>query len=81
MTYLPLSNTKAIALRGLIGIFDLDTVTVSRHSRDFLSKAQQRGQVHDAGGDLPKSFALTDGGVWLSPLNSATLHKRLTSLR
>jgi len=77
--YLYLGGDKSVALRELIGIFDLDAVTVSGHSRDFLRQAQQRGRVHDAGGglDLPKSFALTDKGVALSPLNSITLQKRV----
>jgi len=80
--YLYLGGDRAIALRELIGIFDLDTVTVSKHSRDFLAQAQKQGRVHDAGGGLglPKSFVLTDQGVCLSPLNSATLQKRVDSL-
>jgi len=77
--YLYLGGDRAVALRELIGIFDLDTVTVSGHSRDFLRQAQRQGQVHDAGGghDLPKSFVLTEKGVVLSPLNSVTLQKRV----
>ena len=76
--YLYLGGDRAVALRELVGIFDLDTVTVSGHSREFLRQAQLRGRVHDAGGgqDLPKSFVLTDKGVALSPLNSVTLQKR-----
>ena len=80
--YLYLGGDRAIALRGLIGIFDLDTVTVQKHSRDFLAQAQQQGLVHDAGstlGLLPKSFVLTEDEVCLSPLNSTTLQKRLTN--
>ena len=78
--YLYLGGDRAVAWRDLVGIFDLDTVTVQKHSRDFLARAQQQGQVHDTGTlDLPKSFVLTDGGIYLSPLNSTTLQKRLTS--
>jgi len=77
--YLYLGGDIAVPLRALVGIFDLDTVTVSRHSRDFLRRAQQDGRVRDTGGgrDLPKSFVLTDKGVVLSPLGSATLQKRI----
>ena len=77
--YLYLGGDIAVALRGLVGIFDLDTVTVSKHSRDFLRRAQRDGRVRDAGGgrDLPKSFVLTDRGVVLSPLGSVTLQKRV----
>ena len=77
--YLYLGGSTAVALRELIGIFDLDTTTVQKQSREFLKLAQQAGRVHDAGGghDLPKSFVLTTKGVFLSPLNSATLQMRV----
>ncbi|MDR2688012.1 MAG: DUF370 domain-containing protein [Oscillospiraceae bacterium] len=78
--YLALGGA-VVRQRDILGIFDLDAVTVSHITRDFLRAAQERGQVRDAGGgyDLPKSFVLMDGGLWLSPLNSATLQKRCNS--
>ena len=86
--YLHLGGAAIIRQSDILGIFDLDAATVSYLTRDFLRAAQERGQVRDAGGgyDLPKSFVLTDasvsgGGVWLSPLNSATLQKRCNSLQ
>jgi len=81
--YLYLGGDKAVAHRDLIGIFDLDTTTVQKHSRDFLAQAQKQDLVHNAGNDLdlPKSFVLTNGGVCLSPHNSQTLQKRLTTRR
>jgi len=76
--YLYLGGDTALPLRSLIGIFDLDTVTVQKSSRDFLRQAQRDGRVHDvcAGAELPKSFVLADRGVLLSPLGSGTLQKR-----
>ena len=76
--YLYLGGEHAVTLNKLIGIFDLDTVTVSKHSRDFLARAQQNNQVQDACGafGLPKSFVLTQSEVCLSPHNSVTLLKR-----
>ena len=86
--YLHLGGGAVIRQRDILGIFDLDAATVSYLTRDFLRAAQDRGLVRDAGGgyDLPKSFILTDasvpgGGVWLSPLGSATLKKRCNSLQ
>jgi len=65
----------------ILGIFDLDAVTLSHISRDFLREAQQQDRVRDTGGgyDLPKSFVLTGDEVLLSPLSSATLQKRCNS--
>ncbi|MCL2446270.1 MAG: DUF370 domain-containing protein [Oscillospiraceae bacterium] len=76
--YLYLGGDKALRTRDILGIFDLDTVTVQAHSRAFLAQAQKLGLVHDAGGDLPRAFVLTSDGVWLAPVNTATLQKRAT---
>jgi len=74
--YLYLGGEKAIHTREILGIFDLDTVTVQAHSRAFLAQAQRQNQVHVAGGDLPRAFVLANDGVWLAPVNTATLQKR-----
>ncbi|MCL2532253.1 MAG: DUF370 domain-containing protein [Oscillospiraceae bacterium] len=76
--YLYLGGDKALRNNEILGIFDLDTVTVQAHSRAFLAQAQRKGIVHDAGGDLPRAFVLADDGVWLAPVNTATLQKRAT---
>ena len=65
----------------IIGIFDLDTATVSKRTRDFLNKAEKRGQVTYTGYELPKSFIITaktkgENKVYLSQLSSGTLLKR-----
>ena len=78
--YLNLSST-ILPHEDILGIFDLDAVTLSHISRDFLREAQLQNRVRDTGGgyDLPKSFVLTGSTVWLSPLSSATLQKRCNS--
>ena len=64
----------------MIGIFDLDTTTVSVKTRKFLRVAESEGAVIDLGGDLPKSFVLTDWPstttVYTSPVSSVTLGAR-----
>lgn len=44
----------------ILGIFDMDTATVSPVTRKFLSRAQRAGNVKNVSDDLPKSFVLTD---------------------
>ena len=44
----------------VIGIFDIDSVTVQKHSRDFLNKAQKEKEIEDITTDLPISFILAD---------------------
>ncbi len=67
----------------IIGIFDLDTSTVSKHSRNYLNKAQRDGEVITVTDDLPKSFIVcrnrdTKSGkiIYLSQISSQTLLKR-----
>ena len=60
----------------IIGIFDMDTSTVGKATRDFLTKAEQQKRVQYVNYDLPKSYVLTKETVYISPLNVSTLIKR-----
>ena len=80
--YLSLGSDMAVRDTSIIGIFDLDNTTCSKHTRAFLRLAEGNGQVVAAGEDLPKSFLLTSefgmNRVYLSQFNPATLEKRLS---
>ena len=80
--YLSLGSDMAVRDTSVIGIFDLDNTTCSKHTRAFLRQAEENGQVVAAGEDLPKSFLLTSefgmNRVYLSQFNPATLEKRLS---
>ena len=55
--YLYLGNGRYKKKEELIGIFDMDTATVSSVTRRFLSKKEKSG-VLSSDGELPKSFIL-----------------------
>ena len=78
--YLSIGNDMAVRDTSIIGIFDMDNTSTSKRTREFLSKAEQEGEVVPCD-DLPKSFVLTaEYGlhrVHLTALSSATLEKRL----
>ena len=78
--YLSIGNDMAVRESSIIGIFDMDNTSTSKRTREFLTKAEQEGQVIPCD-DLPKSFVLTaEYGfrrVHLTALSSATLEKRL----
>ena len=78
--YLHLGQDTIVNERDIVGVFDLDNSTVSRHTRDFLSKAQKEGRVVNVSMELPKSFVVcrdSEGEtVYLSQLSSATLLRR-----
>lgn len=79
--YLHLGMDKVITFDEIVGIFDLDTSTVSKNTRTYLAKAEKAGKVENVCYDLPKSFIVCrnkDGEekVYISQISSTTLMKR-----
>ncbi len=79
--YLHLGMDKVINFNDIIGIFDLETTTVSKRTRDYLAKAEKAGMVENVCYDIPKSFIVCrdrDGNerVYISQISSTTLLKR-----
>ena len=78
--YVPIGNDMAIRDRSIIGIFDLDNCSWSHRTREFLSRAEQNGEIIPVTDDLPKSFILTAeyglNKVYLVQFNSVTMEKR-----
>lgn len=77
--YLHLGQESIIRTRDILGVFDIDTTSISRHTRDFLAAAEKRGQVVNVSTELPKSFIVTVGkapDVYISQISASTLKKR-----
>lgn len=78
--YVPIGNDMAIRDRSIVGIFDMDNCTWSHRTREFLTKAEQNGEIIPVTDDLPKSFILTAeyglNKVYLVQFNSVTVEKR-----
>ena len=78
--YLSIGKDMAVRDSSIIGIFDLDNTSTSLRTREFLSQAEQNGEVVPCD-ELPKSFILTAeygfNRVYLTEYYSATLEKRL----
>ena len=85
MRMFALAPSVLLARDAVVGVFDLDTATVSKHTRDFLRRAQEAGAVISAGEDLPQAFIVTSAlvgesaqdCVYLSTQSSANLSKKL----
>ena len=79
--YLHLGCGTVVRQADLVGIFDLDTATVMKSTREFLRRAQARDEVAAVGEELPKSFVLTTRGgqqkIYLAAMGTGTLQKRL----
>ena len=84
--YLHLGNETVIKTEQIIGIFDLDTATVSKRTRDYLAKAEKKGDVITITAELPKSYIVCRAPdrpsgriIYLSQISSTTLLHRAVS--
>ena len=77
--YLHIGEDTLIKDKEIIGIFDMDTSTVNKATRDYLKKAETDKRVIYVHYDLPKCFVVTDDKVYVSPINTGTLNKRAKS--
>ncbi len=56
--YLHIGNGVSIKDKDLIGIFDLDTATISKITKKYISDNEKQGNVEYTDFDLPRSFVL-----------------------
>ena len=78
--FLHIGNGKSIKKDKIIGIFDLDTATVSSVTKNYINRKQKEGRLEYDDTDLPRSFVLyneKDGErVVLSRISTAGLKIR-----
>ncbi len=58
--YLHIGNGINIKKRAIIGIFDLDTATISSVSKKFINENQKKGKIEYKDTDLPRAFIITE---------------------
>lgn len=80
--YLHLGQDTVIESESIIAMFDIDACTLSKKTRNFLTIAEQSGQVVNVSYELPKSFVVCRKNgktvVYISQLATKTLSKRQT---
>jgi hypothetical protein len=79
--YIHLGQETVVKNKDIIGIFDLDTASVSPLTKGYLKEAQQNGFLNSVNEELPKSFVVlqeSDGSqsVWFSQISASVLKKR-----
>ena len=78
--YLHLGQDVIVNDRTIVGVFDMDNSTVSRHTRAFLARSQREGRVVNVSLELPKSFIVCEENgretVYISQISTATLLRR-----
>ena len=56
--YLHLGRDVAVSVRDIVGVFDLDTTSYSKRTREFLSRSEKADRLVNISDDIPKSFVL-----------------------
>ena len=76
--YLHIGGDVAVRTDDIIGIFDIDNTTVSRHTRSFLNNGEKNGLLENLAPDIPVSFVVVSGSkekIYLSPYSPRSLAK------
>lgn len=80
--YLSIGGDMAVRDSCILGIFDLDNTSYSRHTRRFLAKAEENGQIVSINNELPKAFLLTEEfgmtRLYLTQFSAGALERRST---
>lgn len=80
--YIHLGQETVVKKEDIIGIFDMDNATVSRHTRKYLNCAERKKEVITITYEVPKSFIVCAKPkskrkkIYISQLSSLTLLKR-----
>lgn len=81
--FLHLGNDVYIAKKDIIAICNLDTATISKYTKLYLSKCEKAGIVETICTDIPKTFVVVrkrnKDRIYLTNISSSTLLKRSQS--
>ena len=74
--YLYLGSDVVVDDSEILGIFDIEKVTVDRYMKDYLSFWQKKGQIYYVSLYMPKSIIVAKDTVYISNVSCDTLKKR-----
>ncbi len=77
--FLHIGGDVVLPMKNIVMIMDLETTSVSKDTKEFLRKTQEKGIITSISEDLPKSFVITETDkeckIYLSPISSVTYEK------
>lgn len=75
-----LGKDVCVHFSDIIGAFDLDNASISKHTRSFLADAQKNNLVFNVSESLPRCFVVCSGEssikVYITHISSETIKKR-----
>lgn len=83
MRYLQLEKGESIDKNEIIGIFDIESASISQATKELFKRKEEEHGVVSVSNDLPKSFILCDGEytdtVYISGISVDSIKKRLNN--
>ena len=78
--FLHIGEGKIVNKKEIVGIFDLETTSISKKTREFLRINEKQGNVEYIGTEIPKTYIISSKNekkkVYITQISSQTLHKR-----
>lgn len=78
--FLHIGEGKILRKKDIIGVFDLETTSVSKKTREFLRINEKKGNVEYVSVEIPKTYIIADSKlkkkVYVTQISSQTLQKR-----
>ena len=75
--YVSIGPENIVNSEDIVGIFDIDTATATKATKDLLKNAEKQKKTEMTGDDIPKSFVLmNDGMIYFSQFAAKILKRR-----
>ena len=78
--FLHIGEGKILNKKEIVGIFDLETTSISKKTREFLRINEKKGNLEYISTEIPKTYIITDSKlkkkVLVTQISSQTLQKR-----
>lgn len=79
--YVHLGLDVLVKSEDIIGIFDLESSSISKHTRNFLKVSEEQKKIINVCTDIPKSFVVVknknnEEKVYITQISSSTIKKR-----
>jgi hypothetical protein len=78
--YLHLGKDVSVNTKNIIAILDLESTSVSKHTRDFLKIVEEEGFVRNVSEEIPRTFVLCEingqSVVYITNISSRALAGR-----
>lgn len=83
--YLHLGNNTVVNTKNIIAIFDLESTSISKYSKEFLKVTEEEEFVKNVSFEIPKSFILCDEDgqsvIYITNISTKTLCGRIERIK